>query len=177
MLFPTLPHQSNEILVEVYSITKRSTPQVGWYLQYHIPPIPLEGMRMCEGSWRRAEMLQTAAGRARKSFWWVQYNFYTISISGLPELQRAEVEALRRSFDFINFTNISDHIHPLMCIRSPPPNPSSCSAGPQNGRRVLLAKYLWGSKLVDNTLLPSSRSHLNRSWSIQASSLADIVWY
>ena len=99
MLFPTLPHQTNEILVEVHSIARRSTSQVGWYLQCHIPPNLLEGMRMCEGSWRRAEMLQTAAGRARKSFWWVQYNFYIFPISGLPELQRAEVEALRRSFD------------------------------------------------------------------------------
>ena len=177
MLFPTLPHQTNEILVEVHSIVWRSTSHVGWYLQYHIPLIPLEGMRMCEGSWRRAEMLQTAAGRARKSFWWVQYNFYTIPVYGLSELQRAEVEALRRSFDFIYFTNISHRIHPLIYIRFPPPLPSSCSAGPQNGRRVLLAKYLCGCKLVYNTLLPSSRSLLNWSWSIQASSLAGILWY
>jgi len=163
MLFPTLPHQTNEILVEVHTITRRSASQVGWYLQSHIPLIPLEGMRMCEGSWRGVEMLQTAAGRVRKSFWWAQCNFYIIPICGLPELQRAEVEVLRRSFDFINFTNISDHIHPLMCIRSPPPLPSSCSAGFQYGRRVLLSKYMWGSKLVYNTLLLSSKSHLNRS--------------
>ena len=177
MLFPTLPHQTNEILVEVHSIARRSASQVGWYLQYHIPPIPLEMRRMCGGSWRREEMLQTAAGRARKSFWWVKYNFCTIPISGLPELQRAEVEALRRSFGFIYFTNISHRIHPLEYIRFPPPLPSSCSAGPQNGRRVLLVKYLRGSKLVDNTLLLSSRSLLNRSWSIQASPLAGILWY
>ena len=177
MLFPTLPHQTNEKLIEVRSIARRSASQVGWYLKYHIPLIPLEGMRMCEGSWRRAEMLQTAAGRARKSFWWVQYNFCTIPTSGLPELQRAEVEALRRSFGFVYFTNISHRIHPLIYIRFPPPLPSSCSAGPQNGRRVLLSEYIWGSKLVYNTLLPSSRSNLNRNWSIRASSLASILWY
>ena len=177
MLFPALPHQTNEILVEVHSIARRSTSHVGWYLQYHIPPIPLEGMRTRESSWRRAEMLQTAAGRARKSFWWVQYNFYIIPISGLREIQRAEVEALRICFDFIYFTNIYHTIHPLIYIRFPPPLPSSCSAGPQNGRRVLLSEYIWGSKLVDNTLLPSSRSLLNRSWSIRASPLAGILWY
>ena len=177
MLFPTLPHQTNEILVEMHSIARRSTSQVGWYLKCHIPPIPLEGMRMCGGSWRRIELLNTAAGRARKSFWWVQCNLYTFPISRLPELQRAEVEALRRSFGFINFTNISHRIHPLIYIRFPPPLPSSCAAWPQNWRRALLAKYLWGSKLVDNTLLPSSRSHLNRILSIRASSLAGILWY
>ena len=174
MLFPTLPHQTNEILVEVHSIARRSTLQVGWYLKFNIPPIPLEMRRMCGGSWRREETLQTAARRARKSFWWALCNFCIIPISGLPELQRAEDEALGRSFGFINFTNISHRIHPLIYIRFPPPLPSSCSAGPQNGKRVLLAKYLWGSKLVDNTLLPSSRSHLNWSWSIQASSFAGI---
>ena len=163
MLFPTLPHQTNEILVEVYSIARRNTLQVGWHLQYHIPPIPLEGMRMCGGSWRRAETLQTAARRARTSFWWAQCNFYTIPVYGLSELQRAEVEALRRSFDFIYFINISHRIHPLIYIRFPPPLPSSCSAGFQYGRRVLLSKYMWGSKLVYNTLLLSSKSHLNRS--------------
>ena len=152
MLFPTLTHQSNEILVEVHSIIRRSTSQAGWYLQFHIPPIPLEGMRMCEDSWRREEMLQTAAGRARKSFWWAQYNFYIIPVSRLSELHRAEVEALRRSFGFVCFTNISHHIHPLIYIRFPPPLPSCCSAGPQNWGIVLLSKYLWGSKLVDNTL-------------------------
>ena len=174
MLFPTLPHQTNEILVEVHSIARRSASHVGWYLQFNIPPIPLEGRMMCEGSWRRAEMLQTAAGRARKSFWWIKYNFYIIPISRLSELQRAEVEALRRCFGLVYFTNISHHIHPLIYIRFPPPLPSSCSAGPQNGRRIFLVKYLWRSKLVYNTLLPSSRSHLNRSWSILASSLAGI---
>ena len=177
MLFPTLTHQSNEVLVEVHSIARRSATQVGWYLQFNNPLIPLEGIRMRDGSWRRMELLNTAAGRARKSLWWVQYNFYVIPISGVFELQRAEVEALRRSFDFIYFTNISHRIHPLIYIRFPPPLPSSCSAGPQNGRRVLLVKYLCGSKVVDNALLPSSRSHLNRSWSILASSLAGILWY
>ena len=177
MLFPTLPHQTNEILVEVHSIARISTSHVGWYLQFNIPPIPLEGRMMCEGSWRRAEMLQTAAGRARKSFWWVQYNFYTFPIYGLSELQRAEIETLRRNFGFINFTNISLRIHPLIYIRFPSPLPFSCSTGPQNGRRVLSAKYLCGCKLVYNTLLPSSRSHLNRSWSIWASSHAGILWY